>query len=921
MRTKKFRISLYLFMLAVMFLGNMKVHASIVDCAHTDHVSTASTAYDSYYGTLRMNPANYTGSKTVSPPLFGAYTSAWKADGFANGDEAASYMFDKVNAIASQYYVDDCNNEIKILYIGKVTFWRNSNSEWVVRNLWDFTNGAGRDKSARGEFKPLDEKYTLASDVNATPIKNYMQKSDKAEYKFNDVTFADKATLDSFISNYLKNTPLANTAAVKSAQQYLWKYSPKTATVLPLTKTIDITGTKSIYQVDFTAFFTSNFVNTQGLSVEPQTGMGINVKNNESFYCETLGTGYYMPFVVTVKFKDKCDVVAATDPTNADYENYWVREGKADDPLSVKYTPKQLMDACTCGIHAETSFAKFIDNNIGGTYSPVKSSSEMKISCSVEDKCSITDYNAGKYSTAKTKACCDAKASGFVPPICPDDSVPNQTYNLYCDEPINLNDTKTYNSIKNEVSDSNTACTITCSETGTPKFQQSPYAIAGQGFDYDWTFDTSRTCKATYKSTPSDWSTNYNAAVSNRVSSYSSYVTAQNEYESYAARCKTTHTVYYENDCCTGSIGQDAVLDPKTGVVITPAIPNTCNYDAKCTSKVYCNDPNITVGEYNAKKSELQATMSSLYSSYTAVKAIEEKYMFDKNTCDNWVNEYDINADFSLVIKENTTQVIPMSANKVARALSHKSTETSRNDIAVIDCPSGVITTSACTTIKPRIYSSWINDASYEYTFTYKYASFIDRLTAEISSTSTLNSYFGGYKYYTWLGTRTGQYNMDVIMNNDNFGAYKQWDFTKIKDTSYKGVDCWYDVDNLFAPDDEDLNYTKYGNLGFTFRTINLTKMFNDRTPGRNWNTVKAKELTKQIEATGEDIYKDKTPLYKITITPEAMTKVREYTHKVGNEYSAWNKFVYDGENGTSGFLSEITSSNAYGVKMIRSDD
>ena len=223
----------WIFLFAIIFTPNMLVYAALNGCDTTDHVTYTSTAYDTKYGILRTSPDNFLGNSS-SPTVFGTWNTSWKAKGLINGDEAASYMFEKVYALSNKYYVDDVNNEIKVLYIGKTTFWRNSGASWIRQNVWDFLNSNAVTATNNGILDPIDagQFVTLTQDVDASPISNFYKTGNKEKYIYDSVVFADKSQLDSFVANYTTYNTTASKSAVNAAKSTLYKYSPKNASVL-----------------------------------------------------------------------------------------------------------------------------------------------------------------------------------------------------------------------------------------------------------------------------------------------------------------------------------------------------------------------------------------------------------------------------------------------------------------------------------------------------------------------------------------------------------------------------------------------------------------------------------------------------------------------------------------------------------------
>ena len=116
----------------------------------------------------------------------------------------------------------------------------------------------------------------------------------------------------------------------------------------------------------------------------------------------------------------------------------------------------------------------------------------------------------------------------------------------------------------------------------------------------------------------------------------------------------------------------------------------------------------------------------------------------------------------------------------------------------------------------------WNEEAKAEMKLEFSKLYYVQRYTGELSVSNSSGYDEGGRFVYTDFYQNTGnyQYELKAVNVGPNFP------FTNSNILSIDPFICSYEVTNLIFPPKGDINYNKYGNVGFEFRQISLTDPF-----------------------------------------------------------------------------------------------
>lgn len=134
--------------------------------------------------------------------------------------------------------------------------------------------------------------------------------------------------------------------------------------------------------------------------------------------------------------------------------------------------------------------------------------------------------------------------------------------------------------------------------------------------------------------------------------------------------------------------------------------------------------------------------------------------------------------------------------------------------------------------------------------------------------------------------------------------------------TTYK---CTYKVKNEIMREC-DTPSCKPNDLNVIFRTISLNNPFpgqsgNGRAPGDNWNKTSLVNsfITNNRGVQTENLYKDRSPLYSITLTPALIKQIRNYNDKLDTKRVSYYTTKSGRIDGTAGYSDFDLDCNANG--------
>jgi hypothetical protein len=185
------------------------------------------------------------------------------------------------------------------------------------------------------------------------------------------------------------------------------------------------------------------------------------------------------------------------------------------------------------------------------------------------------------------------------------------------------------------------------------------------------------------------------------------------------------------------------------------------------------------------------------------------------------------------------------------------------------------IATSSCTENKETI-SGWTEIARIDGKYTMK-ETFVELYTGKITSTEVetgigktcraKDAYFTSFYELTRpLPDDIADKGYALTLSATDLGN----NIKSTGDAWTLNVNCWYTVENLLFPTEDDVSYVKYGSTAFMYRTIDLIDPFPNREPGENWNG-KVSLITDT-----SDTVRDKI-IYEINLNTGSIKKIRQF--------------------------------------------
>ena len=324
----------------------------------------------------------------------------------------------------------------------------------------------------------------------------------------------------------------------------------------------------------------------------------------------------------------------------------------------------------------------------------------------------------------------------------------------------------------------------------------------------------------------------------------------------------------------------------------------------RCEKKI-CSGDRTDWGSAQSEISSYLNAAQSARNTYTAQISIINRYLNDRKTCNNYVSNNPYNGpkgakiDIDIEEIDNQTKYIDqlisrlnddssfenarVKKSKNYTVYNNKKTESVSNPGLVGDHSAraagfqGVYEDYSLSPNTLTYDDFWNKKSDIKYQFEFSNNYYVQKYTGELGLSNNSAYIYGGRFAYTDFYQQTGKYDLKLTavelgphLNNAGSNIWKIDPFK-----------CEYNLTNLIFPPKGDINYTKYGNVGFEFRQISLTEPFPNRTARENW--LGKESLITNVEY---GIYNNQ-PLYHFNLNSSNREKVRFYNSK--NKYDSFN--------------------------------
>ncbi len=392
---------------------------------------------------------------------------------------------------------------------------------------------------------------------------------------------------------------------------------------------------------------------------------------------------------------------------------------------------------------------------------------------------------------------------------------------------------------------------------------------------------------------------------------------------------------------CTKSPGKQNVTKNCTGENASGSNYSITLDGVVFNSNTTCNGCSATSGTYNNLKEQINSYVEQK-------KSIVDGALNNLNAAINAYNmcfEPNGNLVFDPIVKFDYEEDYYMNlfganAQLTSTGYSPSSSVKHYNASGILDDGNGLYFKNATSNQKDVLKSTYRYDGNkYVYDTTKVYRSTTDYSEVKINASTTLTS---KTNWYTSAGNGKASTNQSLVnkMNIGNVLPVSNIKSGLLKDTFNYALTVTNigRLDEYFSKiEREKLSYSCNYDLyckppcrtcepGYFYREISLndvfTKTTNDISPKQNltnsrtivgiWASEKGKTTQTEIEALGENTYKDENLDYSYTLTPAGMKQIREY-NKATN-YGDFNLVCDDGLDCKSSFLDSIKKNEIPGV-------